>query len=360
MKSDRRHELQQNDLAIYLNKINKSIEPYSKVIAIAVGVLIVGAISFGLYRSQQTANRSDATLQLIQANGVKLPEEYLAVSEDYPDTAAGSWARLYQANEYLASGIQALYTNREDAESLLSDATSTFNRALEGSKDRLLVSRAHFGIARAAESLGNVEDAIAAYEEVISVNESEAMVELAEKRIETLKKPATEEFLVWFAEQDFSPKDPPMPPIGDLNPANVPDEPSTDLPGLKLDFGAGIERDLDGGIGLPEGAAPEEGSNEEPMTEGSGEGLELPETGSTDPGTPDAGGEADPATSETEEATGDEGSTEEPPANTDPQPETEGATESSEGESTESAGTSTEGEANEGASSDDNDQSSDS
>jgi len=275
MKSERRHELQQNDLAIYLNKVNQSIEPYSRLIAIGVAVLIVGGISWGLYNSQQTGKRSDATLQLIQASSTQDAEDLLTVSESYPETAAGAWARLYQGKQYLSEGVQALYSNRTNAEQLLEDAQAAFENALARSNDRLLVSRAHFGIARAAESLGNLEEAIAAYEEVIAVNESEAMVEMAERRIEILNNPDTKDFLAWFADQDFAPADPSMPPS--LPGADsLPELPDLSLPDLSLDsVGDPEPRNIEGGIELPEG-----GSDSEPTddtTEEPGNTLELPE-----------------------------------------------------------------------------------
>lgn len=300
MKSERRHELQQNDLAIYLNKINKSIEPYSRIIAIAVGVLIVGGISLGLYNSQQTGKRSDATLQLIQASATADPEDLLTVSENYPETAAGAWARLYQGKQYLSEGVQALYSDRTNAEQLLEDSKAAFNNALSRSNDPLLTSRAHFGIARAEESLGNIDDAIAAYEQVIADNESEAMVEMAQQRIDTLKNPQTKDFLAWFADQDFRPADPSIPPSLPGVDA-LPELPDLNLPDLSLDSeGDPAPRDLDGGIELPEGGADPESeatdstNDEATGNEKTGGGLQLP--------TDDAGATESETETETEPA----------------------------------------------------------
>lgn len=265
--NDRRHELQQNDLAIYLGKINRSIEPYSRIIAVLVGVVIVGAIGIAFYNTQKSGDRSDATLQLIQATASQDPEVLLSVGENYPDTAAASWARLYQGQQYLSQGIQALYANRMNAEELLSDAQGTLKNALAASDDKLLQSRAHFGIARAAESLGNVDDAIEAYQQVIAVNESEAMVKSAEERIETLSNPKAKEFLAWFSDQDFTPADPSLPPSlpgGD----QLPDLPDLKLPDLTLSSEGGDEMELKDGIAMPEEGATEA---EEGSTEAEGE-----------------------------------------------------------------------------------------
>ena len=248
--NDRRHELQQNDLAIYLDKINRSVEPYSRIIAVVVGVLIVGAIGLGFYNTRRIGDRSDATLQLIQATASQDAEVLETVYQNYPETAAGAWARLYQGQRYLSQGIQSLYSNRTNATDLLEDAQRNLKNALVSSDDTLLQSRAHYGIACAAESLGNMDEAIDAYREVIKVNESEAMVKYAEERIKTLSNPSSKEFLVWFSDQDFSPADPSLPPSlpgGEM----LPDLPDLNLPELSLSSEGGDEMELNDGFALP-------------------------------------------------------------------------------------------------------------
>lgn len=259
MKSERRHELQQNELAAYLGRLNRSIEPYSKLIAVLLAVVIIGGIAIGLYNNNASEQRSDATLQLIQASGSGDPEVLAKVGDDFPETAAGAWARLYQANEYLADGMRLLYTGGA-AEDMLDQAIDAFNQAIAMSDNRLLTSRAYFGIARAEESLGEIDAAIEAYEKTIAVNESEAMVKRAQARIDSLSSPETKQFLAWFDEQDFSPADPSLPPSLPSGTA-LPELPDLTLPDLG---GASDEaKDPDQGIGMPQQpAASEDGSDE--------------------------------------------------------------------------------------------------
>ncbi len=277
MNSERRHELQQNDLAIYLDKINRSIEPYSKLIAIVVGVAIVAGIAYALYRSEQTAKRSESTLQLIQAVGTQDAEVFLTVSDNYPNTAAGDWARLYQGQSYLSQGIQSLFNDRENAEELLSDAQQALRAAISGKKDKLLRSRGQFGIARAAEALGEIDQAIEEYKKVIEINESEAMNEKAQERIDALSDPEAKAFFSWFADQDFTPRDPSAPPTLPGT-GSLPGIPDLDLPPLDLSGGDDDDqesepRDLEGGLGLPEeGDVPMKDEAETPSAE-----IVLPE-----------------------------------------------------------------------------------
>ncbi|MDA8743388.1 tetratricopeptide repeat protein [Rubripirellula amarantea] len=241
--NDRRHELQENELAVHIGRINQSIEPYSKLIAVVVGALFIAGIAWLFYSTQQTEQRSDATLELIQAADSGDPEVLATVSDTYPGTIAGNWARVYQGNEYLAQGIDALYKDRENAAQLLGDARNAFSNSLVNASDPLLLSRAHFGLARTAESLGELDEAVEQYKKTIAIGESEAMIEKAQSRIDSLAKADTKQFLAWFADQDFSPAEPSLPPsLPDAN--ELPDLPDLSLDLPELDLPGGEDSDV--------------------------------------------------------------------------------------------------------------------
>jgi hypothetical protein len=355
MKSERRHELQQNDLAIYLDRINKSIEPYSRIIAIVVAGLFIGAIALMYYSSEQSGKRSVATFDLIKASASQDSEVLLEVGERYPDTIAGAWARIYQGRQYLVEGIQALYNDRENAEQLLADAQAAFRNAMASSNDPLLRSRAHFGIARALESLGDVDAAIESYGDVIAVNESEAMVKEANDRIETLTHPRTQEFLAWFSDQDFSPADPSLPPsmLGGDSLSDGPDFklpgldlPGLDLPGLDLglelpgvDLKAGGGQELgEGGIEMPE-KSPSEANENATSAEGDSANSDDTPAADGDPPADDSPAATDDSPAATEDSPA---ATEDSPAATEDSP---AATDDAEAASEDEAATSEKGAA---------------
>ena len=248
--NDRTHELEKNLLAEKLAKINTAIEPYSKIIVAVIAVIVVGAIGIGLMRMNESAQRSDATLQLLMQN----PE----VADNFPGTAAASWSMLNQGNDFLSQGVQSLYTDREEATTLLDNAKKQFKRAIDSSDNEVLNSRGHLGLAMIAESLGEIDDAIKHYEKVASIGESEAMVTDVEKRIKTLNQPETKKFLTWFAEQDFSPADPSLPPALP-GASTLPELPDLSLPTLGSDDSDEMKdgdetpaKPLEGGLQLPE------------------------------------------------------------------------------------------------------------
>lgn len=231
MKSERRHELQQNYLADYLGQWINRLEPYAKSIGIGIAALVIALIGFGFYRSSQLGARSDATLELLQNASDSDPEALGLVGQRYAGTTAGALAKLYQGDALLASGIAGLFEDREEAEGRLADAIKLYEEIQGVGNDPLIRSRANLGLARAHESLGRVDQALAAYNRLVEINESEAIVKLAQQRIAQLKTPMTEEFLVWFAKQDFRPPTPAMPP-GMPGADSLPDMPNFDLPDL--------------------------------------------------------------------------------------------------------------------------------
>jgi predicted negative regulator of RcsB-dependent stress response len=229
MNSERRHELQQNDLADLLGLQIKKVEKHGKLIIAVIAIVAAAAIAWALYRSAALSARSDATLQLLQNAGSGDPEPLGAIGERYGETTAGALAKVFQADALLASGITALFNDREEAEPQLTEALRRYTEAAELSNELLVSSRANFGLARAHESLGQLDQAIAAYNRVVTIGESEAITAVAQQRIERLKSPQTQEFLAWFERQDFRPADPSQPPTMPTG-GSLPDFPDVQLP----------------------------------------------------------------------------------------------------------------------------------
>ncbi|MCC9601970.1 tetratricopeptide repeat protein [Stieleria sp. JC731] len=302
----RQEELENNIVADQLTSFYKKVEPFSKLIVVGVIAVVVGMLGYGFYSSTQTATRSDATFQLLMNNA--------EVASQYPDTTAAAWSELFQANQNLANGISALYQDRAEAETLLTQAKDEFINARVSSSDSILISRANYGLAIAHESLGETDDAIKAYEACIAAKESENMVEAAEKRIENLKSSNATQFLTWFNEQNFAPADPSLPP--ELPGAStLPDLPDLELPNLDLDSdldsrfdslrGEASDKEMTGGIELPEDTTVEDGTEtsaaEVPATEEVMTEEPAQETSTDEPETNEESTEADKPASETQE-----------------------------------------------------------
>lgn len=233
MKPERRHELQDNHLADYLGKWLTTIEPYTKLLAAAAGAAAIALVGWTLFRGNEMGKRSHATFQLLQNSAMSDADAFKIVGQQVPGTPVAAMANLLQADTLLAEGINALFEDREDAEKRIAESIDSYTAVRDtAGANPLVVSRANLGLARAHESLGKIDEAVKAYGEVVRLKESDAIVKVAENRIAELKKPATSEFLTWFAKQDFKPATPATPP-GSPSGSLLPDNPNVALPDLQ-------------------------------------------------------------------------------------------------------------------------------
>ena len=262
-KTERRHELQQNDLAAFMEQANKRIEPYSKQILVGILLLLAGGVAYSFVNSERNAEASLATMELIQNTNVPdVDTEALSeINIKFMETSAGKLAKLYEGMAFVSKGNLSIYTDRTQAEESLNEGILVLTDVAGSTNDTLIKSRAYLGVALANTILGNNAAAKKAYQQVIKANESQAMVDNANSRIESLDSPSGEKFATWFKDADFAQPslDPSEPPTFPGIPAldlNLPDfpapEPSTGTDGdanpLK---GEAAPRDLDGGLNLP-------------------------------------------------------------------------------------------------------------
>jgi hypothetical protein len=362
MDNERRHELQQNELAGQIVKARTWIEPYVvPILAVVIAVTLVGII-YNFIQSQRSSGRSEATMELLFATAMdpvvgEDAEAYDRVAQNFAGTAPADIARIAKADIFLAQGIEALFRDRVEAEGRLADAVDAYQNVLETTSIGILKSRAQFGLAQAYESQGKLSSAIEAYEKVIQSAESEKMTQVAQSRIAMLKRPDTEAFVTWFGSQnpsDFDPAATPGMPSG----SGIPGMPDFQFPGVEpvegdspLGTGAPSETmgnllqgPLSSGTGsLPEGGEftlPVEGQETTPATETPAESPAIVPPAPADPAgnqpapgnqpveTPPAGEPAvseEPATEEpaTEEPATEEPAAEEPPVTEVPAPASE-------------------------------------
>ncbi len=236
MKNERRHELQQNELADQLVKARTWIEPY--VVPILVAVILVAVISGGynFFKSRAVSQRSEATFDLLfstiaQPGGSEDAEAYNAVTTKFPETAAAEIAALSKADVYLANGVDAMFTDRDEAKGLLDDAEKAYRQVTTESTSTLMKSRAFYGLAQTLESKGDVEDAKEAFQTVIDLNESEAMSKAAARRLKALDSADIQAFVSWFAQQEPNAFDPAASP-GMPSGTGLPGAPDMQFPGV--------------------------------------------------------------------------------------------------------------------------------
>lgn len=205
MKSERRHELQHNELAEWLAKTFLVIKPYQNMIFLAVVLSMALAVGYMLWArmsSAQTAKAWDAVSTAIDSGAIL---NLAGVIEEYPNTSAAQMAAVVLADYYLGDGCNQLFSNKANGQDLLNKAIRLYDSVLEQNSYPSIVERATYGLARAKEAKGELEPAEKLYAEVATQWPEGTYAEAASRRLADLKRPATKELYDRFAQFDPKP-----------------------------------------------------------------------------------------------------------------------------------------------------------
>ncbi len=230
MKTERRHELQTNELANWLAGWIETIAPYWKLTVGACLLLCAVWFAVTFVRNSQEKKRALAWSDLFQQyeRGVDL-EELAKVHQRHADAEAGLWALQTAADVRLAQGNQQLFQDRKQATAELDEARDTYQSVVDQAKDPLLKRRALFGLAQTLESLNDFGTAEQRYREVAETWPATAVGELAQKRLEVLQRPSTQGWYDWFAKQEpVASRIPEFEGLQDLS--NLPESPDFSVP----------------------------------------------------------------------------------------------------------------------------------
>ncbi len=235
MKSEHRHDLAENDLSKLLTRWLQRIEPYSNKILIGALVVTVVIVATVMTMRSSRATRSAGFTELA---GCSTPDCYETVAKDFPESVAGSWARLRAAEEYLEEGIRLSVSDGKASEGSLEKSQESFEMVLKGDAPAEVREKALNGLGMCLEAVsdGDTTDAVEAYEQLLSEFPETRYRRWAENRIEQLKTGRVQQFYSWFAQQDPKPEDRPNPfdfpspfPATD-SPLEIIDNPDSDLP----------------------------------------------------------------------------------------------------------------------------------
>jgi len=234
MKTERRHELQKNDLADWLEKQAKNIGPLAKILVAALLAFFAIYFISGILRSRAKASAASSWDEFRAAASESDILGLREVAANYPGTEAAGWGLQTAGDLSLATGSMAMYGNRDVAMERLKEAREDFEGAQQVAKNALLKQRSLLGLAQANEALNDFDAAEQCYNKVISNWPDTAVAESAQSRLTFIKQPSTREFYDWFVKQEID-LPPPIPPLGggSIRPPSVyGDLPSN--PGLKL------------------------------------------------------------------------------------------------------------------------------
>ena len=222
MKTDRRHELQTNELADWMGKLIEGAKPYVRLIVGGVGLVLILSGMY-LYSSQQKNTQQiegwneyyverEAALAM-RDNGI-VPggwdrtnlEKLEDLATRYKDTKVGRWAKLTVAEIEQDNGNREIWDDRSESRKLLDEADDRYNEVLNTAEHPFLKQRAILGLAQAFEARNDLLEAKKQYQAVENLVESggDATIgELASSAIERLN--GQDEFYAWFFDQQPKP-----------------------------------------------------------------------------------------------------------------------------------------------------------
>jgi hypothetical protein len=230
MKSERRHELEHNELADWLGQTIRTVKPYTNMILGGLALVVASVVAYGIWSRVSGTKTAAAWDELALA--LEEPEKLAAFIEKHPGTDPGYTAMLVQADIYLGNGCYSLFVNKPLANNDLQKATDLYLAVRDKCQTPALRERAFFGLARAYESTGRLEDAEKCYKQVSDQWPDGALAPAAAVRLRDLQKKSTKAFYDRFVK--FEPKMPAGGATGErpaFDPSTLTEPPTTESGG---------------------------------------------------------------------------------------------------------------------------------
>jgi hypothetical protein len=214
MDSQHRHELQQNDLGKLTNKAVPFFEKHGLQIAGGIAALAI-AFGIGVYWYQSsTASTAESWVQFdrVLHQPSSSAGDFAAIAEKHPGSSVAAWSRLKEADDFLKSGLQLAFSNRESSQSNLKSAQEAYQKLAAGGPGIIpeVKERALFGLARCLETVsdGSGDEAVQTYARLLKEFPDSIFASIVNERIKALETTQSKDFYAWFQQQKPEPKDP--------------------------------------------------------------------------------------------------------------------------------------------------------
>lgn len=205
MKSERRHELEQNVLAQWMAQKIEQINPYSSIIVVVGLVIVVGLTGYTWWVRSTDTRSEEGWNAFADALASGVTSDLVDVAERFPNTSVSHWSMLVAADMHLQGGCSLRFQSYAQANQELDQAVDLYMIVLTQSSDSELRERAMFGLARAQETQGDLEQARENYQNVVDQWPDGPYTQVASQRLAQLDTPAAKQFYDKFAKFDPQP-----------------------------------------------------------------------------------------------------------------------------------------------------------
>lgn len=208
MKSERRHDLETNELALRVQDWIDRAKPYASQIVLVVLGLAVLAFLWSEWGNATSATEQAAWDEYTLASYSSDPElnsmKLLADNEEYAGTPVPEWAYLAWADRQLLLSSQTFLTDRDATLKRLEKVQEIFAALAKDSSNAQVKERARFGLAQSLEMQGKIEEAHAEYKRVKG-----DLLPLAEGRAEQLESGKVKEAYSWLTTAELPKRETP-------------------------------------------------------------------------------------------------------------------------------------------------------
>ncbi len=204
MKTERRHDLETNELARKVTRWIETIKPYSTQLVggavLVLGIAFMSSMWGSISQSKEQAAWDAYVLAFNFTGGdIELMGlQKVANDEAYEGTAMQEWAYVTWADRQLILASHAYLIDRDSAQDRLRRVLGIYEQLASGAGDTNVMNRARFGLARVYEMQGKVEEARSQYALVEGELES-----IAADRATQLESESAQEAIAWLASAEL-------------------------------------------------------------------------------------------------------------------------------------------------------------
>lgn len=218
MKSERRHEIQENSLAHFLEGILERAKPHATMIGGVALALLLGFVGYVILNTESGVVKNEewsavySTLDQsfrVGEDDVKRQEvaqEFATLSTDYGTSPPALWAEYFYGQQNLTQASDLAFSDPQSASADIERALKSFQKVYDSADLPVLKVKALWGLAEAYELQGTQESlgkAKSNYEEILVIWPDTNTSMLAEERIKRLNNQGVDGFYAWYRDQDF-------------------------------------------------------------------------------------------------------------------------------------------------------------
>ena len=198
MKSQKRHDLETNELARHAAAWIEKIKPYSShlfgVAVVLVGIAVLGSM-WGTMSEAQQEVAWNAYALAINTNDLEMTNlQRVALDDDHEGTAMQEWALVTWADRQITIATKTYFIDRASTTERLSRVESIYQRLAEDAGQQQIRDRARYGLGRVLEMQNRLEEARDQYDLVRGDFEA-----LARDRADFLYTPEAQENYQWLS-----------------------------------------------------------------------------------------------------------------------------------------------------------------